>query len=318
VAPSGAASAAANDARALLDTLPDRLPTPSIALGTVVARMDPVATKLDQLRAAASGPYTVNGTTVYSSAQFRMSKGFNDDAVSDPAVQATLTRAAARAGVTRDLPLIKVGRGSPEALVKLTQALIDDQQLPAISGKPLADQIHDLQWRLGIGMDCAGYVYRAVTAVSGDPAKLGLKPTENENFTGLPRNPHFQKVGLAQARAGDVLVLAGTGEVHDPGHNLVVRSHANASEGSAAAQWPTAAPLLKGMGPVQVYEVDSSFGATAAGRADGGVRRDVLLYSATTDTWLTIKSTMPTTAQSGAVPYGELALTGFFRPKGAP
>ena len=290
--------------------------------------MNPIATKLDQAKAAASGPYTVNGATVYSGAQFRMVGGCNQGNVA--ASNATLTRVAASVGLAGAVYSLQTGRGDPQALVKLTQALIDDGQLPKGTTLPLADQIHDLQWRFGIGMDCAGYVYRALVAAHGDPSKLGLKASAYENFTGLPSNPHFTRLGPSDARAGDVIVLKGSGRPDDPGHNLIVRSHSIAGESveDAIKRWPAAATFARAGGAaggalkpgLHVYEVDSSFGAGESGDRHGGVRRDVLLCdtSVTPPQWCTCRDTQPTVTTEGLVPYGEQALTGFFRAKVTP
>jgi len=312
------ATRSASDIDAAYNDALDRLPSPSVALSAVVARMDPVATRLDQLQAAMSGPYNVNGTTVHSGAQFRMNGGYNQGSVdSSGQDHRTLLRVAERAGLTSALPALQVGRGSPAALVKLTQALIDDDQLRSGGTKPLADQVHDLQWRFGIGVDCAGYVHQALAAIHGDAAKLGLKAAGFEDFTELPGNSRFAKVDPTEVRAGDVLVLKGSG-AGDPGHNLIVRSHATLADGaSLTRKWPQAAGFLGGKTGVQQFEVDSSFGAGRGGDPHGGVRRDVLLYDGASNTWCTCKETTPRSVLEARVPYMEQALTGFFRVKGA-
>ena len=223
--------------------------------------------------------------------------------------------------MSSQLGLLRVGRGSPEALVKLTQALIDGGQLPPGSAQPIADQIHDLQWRFGIGLDCAGYVYRAVVAVSGSPEKLGLKAPESENFTGLPQNPRFTRLAEpTSARPGDVIVLGGNGTLADPGHNLVVRSHATLADSSTSmlSRWPAAAAFAKDRVDIHVFEVDSSFGADSTGRVDGRVRRDVLLYDSTSKQWCACMDTTPPEVSIGGTPYLEKTLTGFFRAKVTP
>jgi len=318
--PSSASSSRA-DADIAYDSAVERMPVPALDLKAVVARMDPVGAKLDQLKAAASGPYTVDGATVYSGAQFRMNGGHNE--ASMRAGSDTLARVAARVGLSSELHDLQTGRGGARSLVKLTQALIDDGQLPNGSLAPLADRIHDLQWRFGIGLDCAGYVHQAVSSVCGDPAKLGLRDPAMENFTGLPRNAHFTRVLATAAGAGDVMVLAGTGEKDDPGHNVLVRSRAPMSETleNLADRWVGAAVFLRGagLGPlkssVHVFEVDSSFGAGATGDPHGGVRRDVLLYDSESKLWCTCRDTNPPRMTISDVPYGEHALTGIFRAK---
>ena len=236
------------DIDAAYDHALETLPGTSMAIPAFLARMDPVGAKLDQLQSTMQGPYHLNGTTVYSGAQFRMVGGFNQSAVTarGPARDA-LVSAAAKARVTSsDLLKLQEGRGDPGALTRVTQALIDGGQLDIDSNRPLADQIHDLQWRFGLGFDCAGYVYKAITAVHGDPAKLGLRPAVDEDFTGLPGNPRFGKMAPADVRAGDVLVLQGHGR-GDPGHNLVVYSHSTVGSAQAVTErFPLAGTFLMG------------------------------------------------------------------------
>jgi len=307
------------DADATYDAAVERLPDPSIALPTLLARLDPVASKLDQVQATMKGPYVVGGQSFESGAQFRMAGGVNGvDPASD--VGRLLATVAAKAGLTSALRSLQEGRGEPRALVALTQALIDAGQLGSNADRPVADRIHDLQWRFGIGIDCAGYVHRALAAVHGDVSKLGLKSPAFENFTGLPANPCFAKKAPADARAGDVVVLAGSGRPGDPGHNLIVRSRSSV-EGSREeleARWAGAKAFLKDKTDVIMLEVDSSFGAHASGDPDGGVRRDVLLYDKASETWCTCRATEPPTASTGRVPYREAALTGIFRAKVSP
>jgi hypothetical protein len=305
----------------------EHLPDFSIALPAVTARLDPVATKLDQVQAAMSGPYTVMHFTIESGAQFRMVDGYNaKNATKGTPDGLTLAAVATKVGLSSsDVAALQQGRGDPRALVKLTQGLIDAGHLSWDTKTSFAAQIHDLQWRFGIGVDCAGYVYQAVVAIHGSPAKLGLKATGFENFTGLPNNSHFDPLPPEKAQAGDVLVLKGKGTVtengqttFDPGHNLIVRSRSLASQTgeSVVQRWPAARAFVE-QARVHVLEVDSAFGAGPNGDVDGGVRRDVILYNATTKEWCTCRDTTPPKISVGPVPYGEMALTGFFRPKGS-
>jgi hypothetical protein len=307
---------------ALAETV-ERLPPPILPRPEIVARMNPIVTKLDQAKAEASGPYLVGDKTVYSGIQFKMAGGHNEGTRGDPRVEAPLQKAIAAAGLSVSTWTLHDGRATPRAVVKVTQALIDAGYLPKGSTKPLADQIHDLQWRFGIGLDCAGYVYNALRTVYGDPAKLGLKPSEIENFQGTPNNPHFTRVASAAGvRAGDILVLGGRRMPVDPGHNLIVRSSSmvDLSAAGIAQKYQSAQAFAdhEGAKGVLVVEVDSSFGAGKKGDADGGVRRDVLLYGKASGKWLTCQDTRPPTTMEGDVPYGEAALTGFFRPRTQP
>jgi hypothetical protein len=305
----------------------EHLPDFSIALPAITARLDPVATKLDQLQATMSGPYSVMHFTIESGTQFRMASGYNrNNATATSPDGEVLAAVAAKAGLSSSaLVALQQGRGDPGAVVKLTQALIDAGHLSGEKDKSLAAQIHDLQWRFGVGVDCAGYVYQAVVAIHGNPAKLGLKATGFENFTGLPYNSHFETMAPEKAQAGDIVVLKGRGRVtengqttFDPGHNLIVRSRSLASQTgeSVAERWPAAKAFVE-QARVHVLEVDSAFGAGPKGDVDGGVRRDVILYNETTKEWCTCRDTRPPKVSVGPVPYGAMALTGFFRPKGS-
>ena len=296
-----------------------QLPNPSIALAPILARLDPKGAKLDELQARLRGPYTVAGQTVESGAQFRMVGGYNQSRVSatsdDGRLLATI---AAKAGLGSELSSLQSGRGDPKALVALTQSLIDAGQLSGASGRSIPARIHDLQWRFGIGLDCAGYVRQALVMLHGDVAKLGVKSAGFESFTGLSSNPHFAKVAPEAARAGDVMVLAGDGSSRNPGHNLVVRSCASVAPGSPSlARWKGAAEFVDGRDSVSMFEVDSSFGA-GNGEPTGGVRRDALLYDKSTGAWCTCRDVEPRTAERGAVPYSEVRLTGIFRAKVSP
>jgi hypothetical protein len=287
------------------------LPTPSIALPTVLAKMDPVGAKLDQLQATLKGPYQVNGETVFSAPQFRMNGGHNDsNAVANGA---RLSEVLTKAGLSAQLSSLQSGRATPAVLVKATQALIDAGELPSKSALPLATQIHDLQWKFGIGLDCAGYVYNAMAALHGKPASLGLKETTYENFTGLPQNGQFAKVSPTAARPGDVIVLQGGGPL-DPVHNLIVRSHSTIER--SLADQIGAFPKTDSASTIHIYEVDSSFSAGTTGISDGGVRRDVLMYDTASALWCTSKAMSPAAVSFGPVPYAEKAITGVFRAKG--
>jgi hypothetical protein len=308
------------DPGAAYDAAIRSLPNPSVALPVITARPDPVGAKLDELQATLKGPYTVMHQTVESGAQFRMVGGYNQARVSATSDdERLLVKVAGKVGLSAsDVVSLQAGRGDPRALVKLTQGLIDAGQILGGPDKPLAARIHDVQWRFAVGLDCAGYVYRAVAAIHGDPAKLGLKETLNENFTGLPQNGHFAHKEPVDAKAGDVLVLAGDGTMSNPGHNLIVRSHsmASAAKEPVGKHWKAAADFVgTRSADIHMFEVDSSFGAGATGDPHGGVRRDVLLYDAATKNWCTCRDTDPPVASVGPIPYDEVALTGFYRAK---
>jgi hypothetical protein len=266
-----------------------RLPFPATNLNHILAPRSTAQDRLDGFMNGAEGPYSAEGQTVRAPAQFRMRGGYNEPSARLPdeppadraARQARATERddiAAKAGLASANALARIGRGSPDDVRKITQALIDANKLLYGLPETLPQRIHDLQWRYGVGLDCAGYVYGALLAVHGGPAaRLGLASVDMENFTGLPHNPRFRGVTPDRALAGDVIVLRGGGG--EPGHNLIVYSHELLDPVDArriAATWALAGPLLACKGPIHVIEVDSSFGAGRLGNPSGGVRRDTM------------------------------------------
>ena len=309
----------------------DRLPQTATAAPVTLGNGNTARALLDAYQASTKGPYQVDGKTVLAPAQFRMTEGFNRDAAFGKstgarAVQARLNDVAAKAGLTEQVQDLRYGRGTPEGLVRVTQALIDADKVSFKPNEDPAAGIQALQWKYGIGMDCAGYVYGAIAAVHGNPTALGLKSHGNEDFRGLPQNPRFTSVDPTVARAGDVMVLAGNGTNGNPGHNLMVYSHTLMTDAGAATlhgQWPKNAAADEFFGAadangvtdtIHKYEVDTSFSAGADGTAQGGVRRDTLLYNERSGAWAMLRSTTPPTFDKRAVPYNEPALTGIFRP----
>jgi hypothetical protein len=242
-----------------------------------------VGARLDALRDAFSGPYTVEGRAVAAAPMFRMNGGFNDRAgrAQEPALRAIATSTGAHPGMST------VGRGSPRDLVRTTQALIDHGHLPPPPGD-VATRIRQMQWQWGIGVDCAGYAYAAIVAASGtSPQKLGLAPIQMENFRALDGLRTFTKVPLSSARPGDVITL-------DPrppetvGHNVIVRSRSV-------------------VGSRHVLEVDSSWGAGPAGAEYGGFRRDTWIFDESTKLWTSfdVHVSPPSERVSAEGPAGE-------------
>ncbi len=248
--------------------------------------------RLDELRDDFSGPYTVEGSTITARPMFRMNGGANEASARTHASE--LRRIAARIGVSPEM--IRLGQGNPRDLVRVTQALIDQGHLPPPPGA-LDARIRRMQWTWGIGVDCAGYTYKAVVAASGaSPRALGLRALGMESFRSLDRNAAFVKIAPSSARPGDVITL-------DPlppetvGHNVIVRSHTT-------------------NGTRHVIEVDSSWGAGADGADYGGFRRDTWIFDASTRLWTwTDPHVSPPVARSSLLgPAGE-RFHGCYRPE---
>ncbi len=247
------------------------------------ARDAAVQAKLDALRDAFSGPYVVAGAAVSAHPMFRMTTH-----VVTQAKAAVVDALGARAGVRAPYES-RVGQGTPQDLVKITQALIDGGRLPPGPGD-VAARIRKMQWDHGIGVDCAGYSKQALAACSTRTPKMHAAGMESFRDVDGGRGGSFAKVSLEKARPGDLI----TPDAPEPGgwgHNVVVYSHVTADAAKKAALYtanpasPDLAAFLASPGPHHVLEVDSSWGAGTDGAECGGYRRDTWIYDAATRTW---------------------------------
>jgi hypothetical protein len=242
-----------------------------------------VQRRLDALRDAFSGPYTVGGATIAARPMFRMNHGANTPSMESHRTE--VDALAAKAGASGYA--VRMGYASPRDLVKVTQALIDAGRLPP--GPDVERCIRAMQWEYGIGVDCAGYTNRALQAASGlGPEALGIHQPGAEAFRGLDANRHFSKIAPSHVRPGDVMTLdPAPGETW--GHNVIVRARTviddAAKRGFEARLGAAAGRFLRGPGPFHAIEVDSSWGAGADGADFGGYRRDTWIYDESTRAW---------------------------------
>jgi hypothetical protein len=282
----------------------------------------PMQAKLDAFMASARGPYRAEGQTVEVPAFFRMNNGWNQSLANKPDHRAALASAAESAHIPPStVAIVQSGRGSPEQVREVTQALIDAGQLEK-SGPDLVTRIQRTMWKFGVGMDCADYAQRAFLAVhGGSRGDLGLKPDiSNEDLQGLDRASKLVKVGVAHARPGDLFIL-GSPFQGEPGHCVIVYSHEVASEEAKAAMrqrcGADAYGLLKGDSVVHLYQVDSSWSAGSMGRPYGGVRRETWLYDETHGLWGRLELAAGGQFSSSTGPAGH-PVVGAYRPRGMP
>ena len=244
--------------------------------------------RIDAVRDAFSGPYTVDGERLVAPPMFRMNGGYNQAAANAHAAQ--LDRIAKTSTQAQSS-----GYGGPKGLVKATQALIDAGKLPPGPPETAALRIKQMQWDWGIGVDCASYTRAAFEAVTGESgAAYGLKDPGREDFTGLASNKaRFDTVEAKDARPGDIITLKSmVGEV---GHNVIVYANTLVAPG------------------VHRLEVDSSWGA-GTGSLVGGYRRDTWMFDETTKEWTSTNQHVspPETLLSSKGPADE-KLSGVFR-----
>lgn len=185
--------------------------------------------------------------------------------------------------VSETVSLVVAGRGAPAQIQSVTQALLDAGK---VSPAPTdAAGVRRMMFRLGIGVDCAGYVMQAaVSAHLLPPYSPNARSILDDNLSNLPSRG-FQRVNdYGTARPGDIFVLGPqVGQTSsDIGHRAIVFSQHVA----APTEVPSAiaAQLGANTGPIHVFQVDSSWGAGGVAQ-NGGVRRQTWLYGESTGKW---------------------------------
>jgi hypothetical protein len=236
--------------------------------------------------------------------------------------------------IAHDLGVVSVGKGSPEQVRRVVQALIDSPVWskfappsadpstdPKLRERDLFISIRHLMWDFGIGMDCSGYVHHAFLATRGadtptKAARYGLGDPTSSALQAPPASA-FEKRSPVEARPGDVMVL--TNDKYDgTGHKVLVYSHTVAPDGElrrAAAKALGSAPSAR----IHLFEVDSSWGAGHDAEA-GGVARRTWAFDESSGRWATVYSeaSQPfAEASQSSGPYDH-ELLGIFHPRSAP
>jgi hypothetical protein len=232
-----------------------------------------------------------------------------------PEEQAELERAQRRTGLDADaMHRIHVGRGTPEEVRRITQALIDGQADDTV-WTPLG--VRELMVEHQIGFDCAGYTQQAylrATGMTADQARFDVPL--NESLAGLAGRGYARIRELANVRAGDIIAF-------DPppgktvGHRAIVYDQriATASDMRTLVSSGAGQHFAVG-GPIRVLEMDSSFGSH--GFVDsGGAERQTWLYNETTRAWAHLTLDEDTTAITLWSTLYNHPLEGFYRSRGA-
>ncbi|MEB2312629.1 MAG: hypothetical protein OZ928_12320, partial [Polyangiaceae bacterium] len=200
-----------------------------------------LAARLGRYRERMSGPYQVRGASVAVPAAFRMVGGMNQ--ASSQKCMAAIAKALgpeAFRAVRVAAAQVTMGKGTPEQVRALTQALIGSPAFAAYAKLPSAQAVRHLMWDFGIGVDCSGYVHHAFlySRGAGDAAapsaRYGLGAAELSGLQSLP-GPHFRRVSPALARPGDVIKLSQGDD--GTGHKVIVtaRDELTASDPRYAA-----------------------------------------------------------------------------------
>jgi hypothetical protein len=201
--------------------------------------------------------------------------------------------------------MVAYGRGTPEQIRQVTQALIDKGGIAVVKkiwqdkGEkefkdtfpnttwPItdADAVKLLQFSMGVGIDCAGYAQQEFLQVHGGSREdYGFQSIGDESLSGLKGNNHFKQVGAADAQPGDIMALDPPAN-ENVGHVVVVQDR-HVMTDAERANYPGVDAFAKLADKVQVVVVEGSFGAGAHGDPTrGGVQRRAFLYNENTKQW---------------------------------
>jgi hypothetical protein len=186
---------------------------------------------------------------------------------------------AAKAGISPgSLAAVKVGRGTPEQVHALTQALIDAKKLPPPAGNQSdANRVRQMMGDYGIGFDCAGFTQQAfLSARATTRAQAGLDPRIMTESLSSLSPARFSKVAPEDARAGDVVVL-GPPPGDKVGHRAIVFDCHAASPDEIAKYCTSGDGAKLDRRTLTVLSVDSSYGSGTL-PSKGGVQRQTWLY----------------------------------------
>ncbi len=273
---------------------------------------------LDAFRMSVTGWYRTQAGDVAVSVPFLMAPGYAEQQASmrKPEVQAELKQAVARLGLPQDtVDRIHAGRGTPDEIHRLTQALIDGQ--PADRSWTPVD-VRRLMVDHMIGLDCAGYAQQAYLHATGRTAtEAGLGAITLENLSGLSGKGFAHVDDVAQLRPGDLVVFSPMPKAaQDPGHRAIVYDQRPATVNDLQTLLSTGDGQAFALGgPVRVVEIDSSFGSGGFA-SKGGVERQTWLYNESTRGWAQEKLDGSSVhIEPASTLYGH-PLEGFYRKKG--
>ncbi len=284
-----------------------------------------IARRLNEFMEKMGGPYEVAGKHVFVEPGFRMVGGMNqldrDHTAEYGARIAKALPAKVYKGLKPVIGLVTTGKGTPDQIRRVTQALIDSPAFDDYKSMSPKQAVRDLMWHFGIGMDCSGYVHRAFLYSRGSgpddsapSSKYQLGPADNSNIQTMP-TPAFKRVSPSDARSGDIMVLTHGGD--GTGHKLIVYDRDQLGLGSAMHR-----VVERGLGSsptarIDLFQVDSSWGAGGQPQ-QGGVKREFWAHDASSGKWATLvqdeKGHWFAFASSKSGPYDH-DLKGIYRPK---
>jgi hypothetical protein len=292
------------------------------------ARDAPIQQRLDAFIASATPTFHTKDGDVKVGIPFRMMPSAQLMADRHPESQPFIRQeqtARANAGelqqVGKDLGLsqeqladVASGRGTPEDIARVTQALIDRGKLPPGDPSQVGARVRTMMCNYGVGLDCAGYVQQAFLASRGvSRSEMGLRSVLRENLTGLASHGFTRLPQSSTPRAGDLFILKPP-QGETTGHTMIVRGSrtATAVEAQGLAmvkpEWGTRDPST-----LQRIELDSSWGNGANPQA-GGVGRQIFWHDTARDQWLRQTGTSSWVIDPADKIYYQHPIDGFYRP----
>jgi hypothetical protein len=241
------------------------------------------------------GSYQTPSGAVVVPTTFMMNPGYAAQRAfkANPDNQAAMARLASTAGLSQlALGRVQQGRGTPDEIHALTQALID-QQPPGIpllnTAAPIwqPNDVRKLMHNHAIGIDCAGYVQQAYLRATGRTrAQLGFAPDlTNEGLFGLPQKGFAKFSAVADLRPGDIIVFNAPPHSDQPGHRTIVFDQRVATDDDTSAiSAADGGPAFAAGGTLRVLEMDSSYGSGGY-YGDGGVQREKWIFNETSQKW---------------------------------
>ncbi len=206
-------------------------------------------------------------------------------------------------------PEARVGKGTAQQLQTAVQDAIGRGLLNS-SWPPTAQTIRAFMTQVGLGVDCSGFVYRALQAAdpalagAGLPGAIGALPADPRtgvlatNSQALGPPGHIRLTTPAALRAGDIVQMA-PNAAHKVGHVRIItavrvqpgwveydtaESTTRVGSGPQASTWrmPAAGPMDSAH--LQVQNAAGGWGPESSGRASSYWRRLALPAPAPTQT----------------------------------
>jgi hypothetical protein len=268
-----------------------------------------VQRRLDAFMARATPTYRTPWGEVTLPTPFRLRglpSGHDDEVVvrNEPVVRHLAVKTGLdRPHGGRPTTAILDGRGTPEQVRRLTQALIDaGRLLPPTAEVPIKGRVQQMMFDYGIGFDCAGFVGQAYAASRSGAVTRAPALDPQDALAGLGTR-EFARVGLDETRPGDIIVL-GRPPHEKYGHTVIVYGAHEATDADRKWLGALAGDQVKDEGQtasahndgvaagdiassanLRVMVVDSSWGSGGAPTL-GGVQRRTWIHDLTRGQWV--------------------------------